>query len=288
MQSQSSKGPPVGSPAETPRPAAMAEPFLSEFRVLVRAGASVQDIHDIRGDAGYAAAAANVSDAYVEREVTRVRMHQRSLCPLLERYVGPVEIVLDVGCSTGGTTVAVALSPVLNPRLVVGVDPNGRALEAARVRGRGYALDADRLTFHQTRAGEQLPFPDATFDLTICVSVLEFISTLDGRYQIVNEMRRVTRPGGYVYLSTPSPFHLRELHSGLVFGDFIRRNGFPWASTPRQIRSMLNGCELIELEDYLAGQMAGRLKAFRLPVPRGLLRTVTPLLRWQKVLARVT
>lgn len=280
---------PSPEPSPTAREAAgMAEPYLSDFRVLVRAGASVQDIHDIRGDAGYASADALASEAYVEREVARVRMHQRSLCPLLEKYVGRVENVLDVGCSTGGTTVAVALSPVLKPGRVVGVDPNGRAVEAARVRGLGYHLDTERLSFQHTRAGERLPFPDGNFDLTLCVSVLEFVSTLDGRFQLVSEMRRVTRQGGYVYLSTPSPFHLRELHSGVLLGDFIRRDGFPWASTPRQIRSMLTGCELVALDGYLVEQMLRRLKASRLPVPRGLIRTVMPLLRWQKVLARVT
>jgi SAM-dependent methyltransferase len=107
----------------------MAEPFLSEFQAMVRAGASAQDIHDLPADAGFASTDAEVSDVYVRREVGRVRMHQRSLCPLLEKYVGPVDNILDVGCSTGGTTVAVALSQWLKPGRVVGVDPNGRALE---------------------------------------------------------------------------------------------------------------------------------------------------------------
>jgi SAM-dependent methyltransferase len=148
----------------------MAEPFLSEFQAMVRAGASAQDIHDLPADAGFASTDAEVSDAYVRREVGRVRMHQRSLCPLLEKYVGPVDNILDVGCSTGGTTVAVALSQWLKPSRVVGVDPNGRALEAARVRGLGYGLGPGLLSFRQNRVGRPLPFPDGSFDLTLCVS----------------------------------------------------------------------------------------------------------------------
>jgi hypothetical protein len=100
-------------------------------------------------------------------------------------------------------------------------------------------------------------------------------------------MRRVTRRGGHVYLSTPSPFHLRELHSGVLFGDFIRRSGFPWSSTPRQLRSMFKGCELVPLEHYLGQQILRRLKVPRLPLPRELVRTAMPLFRWQKLLARV-
>jgi SAM-dependent methyltransferase len=265
----------------------MREPYLSHFRSLIRAGASVQDIHDVGKGVGYAAGSVAVSAEYVEREVGRVGSHQASLCPLLERYVGRARRVLDVGCNTGGTTLAVALSPVLNPEKVVGVDPNATAVHAASVRARGYELAEERVSFLRIEPGRPLPFEGASFDLTMCVSVLEFVTTLAARVELVREMRRVTAPGGYVYLATPSPYHLRELHTRRVLGDFFRRDGYPWACTPGQLKAMFNGCELVRLHGYLAEKLVRKIKLPAAAVPGGLARCVTPLLRWQKLLARV-
>src|SRR6266446_1543850 len=102
----------------------MKEPFRSQFRELIRLGASSQDIHDASEPVGYAVASCAVGDRYIEREVGRVEAHQKSLLPLLEHFVGKVSSVLDVGCNTGGTTVALALSGVLRAEEVIGVDPN--------------------------------------------------------------------------------------------------------------------------------------------------------------------
>src|SRR5262249_12539541 len=79
---------------------------------------------------------------------------------------------------------------------------------------------------------EQLPVPDASFDLVLCTPVLEHC---DDPAQAVRELRRVVRPGGRVLASThgvmvyhPSPSdHWRWTHTGLrkLFGE----NG-DWAS----------------------------------------------------------
>jgi len=42
----------------------------------------------------------------------RVELHRESLNPLLERFVARAPRILDVGCGTGATTVAMALSDV--------------------------------------------------------------------------------------------------------------------------------------------------------------------------------
>jgi SAM-dependent methyltransferase len=265
----------------------MVEPFISQFRRLVRAGASVQDIHDAGGHTGFASGDATVTAAYVEREVSRVRTHQRSMCPLIEKYVEAAENVLDVGCNTGGSLVAVALSPIIRPRRSIGIDPNVRAIEVARVRARGHPLDDKTVSFLQTKPGERLPFPDGHFDLTVCVSVLEFVSTLEGRFQRVGEMRRVTRPGGHIYFATPNPYRLRQLHSRVFFGDFRRRDGFPCSSTPRQLRAMFEGCERIPVGEYVGREISERLTRRGLPVPKSLARAIVHLSPWQKVLVRV-
>jgi SAM-dependent methyltransferase len=248
----------------------MREPFLSEFVSAVREGAAARDIHDASREVGFAALRAGpVSEAFVGREVGRVGLHLKRLCPLLERHVGRAVSILDVGCGTGATTVALALSRLAADR-VVGVDPNALSVAAARLRALGHGLDAGRVEFRVIHSGAPLPFADAEFDLTVSVSVLEFISRPGGRAFFASELVRVTRPGGHVFLSTPNDFRLREHHTGRWLGNFRRSDGHPWSSTPRAIRRMFHGCQAVTTA---ATEVAGHL-----PAP----------LRWAAGVARIS
>jgi SAM-dependent methyltransferase len=231
---------------------AMKEPYLSEFQRLVRAGAGMQDIHDSKKAVGYASRAEVASEAWVRREVGRMEMHQKSLLPILEQYVGRVHSILDAGCSTGGTTVAMALSPVLAAEEIVGIDPDELSLPAAEVRAKGYDLSPDRIRFQHIKPGAPFPLPDDHFDLTVCVSVLEFLTTAEARQALAHEIQRVTRPGGHIFLATPTPFRLREHHTRRFLGDYFRTDGASWSSTPWQIRKMFDRCTRIPLHRYWA------------------------------------
>ncbi|MEJ7731664.1 MAG: class I SAM-dependent methyltransferase [Polyangiaceae bacterium] len=261
----------------------MREPHLSEFKELVRRGAGTLDIHDASSDSSYTVSI-EAYDALVQREVGRVDLHLRSLVPLLEAHVGHAARILDVGCSTGGTAVAMALSDKLAAEHIIGVDPNEASLEAARVRARMHEVD-DRVAFETTRAGAPLPFDDGAFDLVICVSVLEYVHRLDDRRALVDEMKRVTRPGGHILLITPSPFRLRDYHTKRVLGDLRRRDGYPWSSTPGQLASMLSGCEITWMRAWQLGHGLRKLGVPIDEVPErfGFLGMALP---WQKVLAR--
>ena len=67
---------------------------------------------------------------------------------------------------------------------------------------------------------EQLPLDDASFDLVLCIQVLEHV---DDPARAIRELHRVTRPGGRVLLSThgtqvfhPAPDdYWRWTHTGL-------------------------------------------------------------------------
>ena len=50
-------------------------------------------------------------------------------------------------------------------------------------------------------SAEQLPFASESFDLVICTQVLQYIPE---PRRAINEMARVLRPGGYLFLSVPS------------------------------------------------------------------------------------
>ena len=101
--------------------------------------------------------------------------------------------VLDVGCGFGWF-VLVALDA--GAARVVGVEPDEADLATARG-----SFAADRTTFARGSAID-LPFEDARFDTVVCWEVLEHIPK-DHERQAFAEFRRVLKPGGVFYMSTP-------------------------------------------------------------------------------------
>jgi ubiquinone/menaquinone biosynthesis C-methylase UbiE len=112
--------------------------------------------------------------------------------PLLRRYALPADPrILDAGCGTGEGSSRLA---ELFPRAqVLGVDIVDPHLELAR---RRYARLAPRLTFEHQSIFE-LQAADRSFDLTVCRHVLHSIPHAD---QVIAELARVTRRGGYLHL----------------------------------------------------------------------------------------
>lgn len=258
----------------------MDEPYRSRFIDLVRRGAASRDMHDTDGQGSYDSdGGAIVSERFVDRELRRVAQHASSLClPLVDR-LGSAPAILDVGCGTGGTTVALALSS-LTPRETIGIDASAAAIDAARIRAQGHGLDPGRVRFLHVVAGHPLPFANDAFDLVTCVSVLEFIGSPAAREALVAEMLRVARPGGYLYIATPSPFRLRDLHAHRWLGDWRREAGYPWSSTGASLRRMLDGYRVESLASRRArldpriGRMAWLVPAIAWALP------------WQRLLAR--
>ncbi|MFT3697016.1 MAG: class I SAM-dependent methyltransferase [Kofleriaceae bacterium] len=261
----------------------MDEPYLSQFRALIADHAASRDVHDQPDGRGFASDHGTASDAFVAREVGRVAVHQRSLVPLLAP-VGHAANILDFGCGTGGTTLAIALAKQFKAEHVIGVDANPRAIAAARVRATSYHGDKPTLSFQPTIPGEPLPFVRNSFDLVTSVSVLEFITDHDGRAKVIADLQRVVRPGGYVFIATPRPW-FREYHSRRWLGDFDREPGFPWSSSTRELRAWFAGWQEISLEVPLAAIAATRAPWAKplLGATRSLLPHVT---RWQKRLFR--
>lgn len=93
---------------------------------------------------------------------------------------------LDVGCGTGALCAAVL--DQCAPASVSAIEPSEGFLKAARERL------GDRVVL-QLGGATDLAFADASFDVTVCGLVLNFIP--DGRAGLA-AMRRVTRPGGCI------------------------------------------------------------------------------------------
>ena len=125
--------------------------------------------------------------------------------------------VLDVGCSTGRFTGAIQRAGAS----VVGVDldPGMLTVAAANIGGPRLVADAHRL-----------PFATGAFDLTVALTLLEFV---EDPARVVAELARVTRPGGRLLvaaLNRASPW-------GLVHRRRLRRP--PWRAARLLTRSTL-------------------------------------------------
>lgn len=92
---------------------------------------------------------------------------------------------LDVGCGPGALTGA--LSEVLGPDHVTAIDPSELFVEACARR----RPDVDV----RVGSAEALPFADHSYDVSLAQLVVNF---MDEPQAGVDEMRRVTRPGGVV------------------------------------------------------------------------------------------
>lgn len=106
--------------------------------------------------------------------------------------------VLDVGCGVGhwGRT----LAPILPPDArLTGIDREARWVEAAAAKAAERGL-TERFRY-QVGTADALDFPDASFDLVTCQTVLIHVRDAAA---VVKEMTRVTRPGGVVLLAEPN------------------------------------------------------------------------------------
>ena len=99
--------------------------------------------------------------------------------------------VLDLGCAGGFMAEAIADRGAA----VTGIDPAADAVAAARA----HAEATGRAITYDTGVGEALPYPDATFDIVVCVDVLEHVSDLA---QVLAEVARVLKPGGVFLFDT--------------------------------------------------------------------------------------
>ena len=137
------------------------------------------------------------------------------------------ETVLDIGCGTGDLVIAFQRLSVN----AMGLDINKRALLFASRLGSGFqCADIEK----------SWPIKDNTVDILTALEVLEH---LHNPSHFIAEARRILRPGGFVFITTPSPIpmvspalhfilqrdkceeHISE-HNKLWWTQQFRRGGF--------------------------------------------------------------
>lgn len=159
-------------------------------------------------------------EAYVSWRATPLgviteAIEQRLILDLMGDPVGAR--VLDAGCGDGALVCAAASRGAE----ATGLDPDLAMLAAARSHAAKAGL---RARFLEGRT-EQIPFPDATFDVVVSVAVLCFVSDAAGA---VREMARVLRPGGRLVLG--------ELGRWSVWAAIRRLRGWLGSSTWKAAR----------------------------------------------------
>jgi ubiquinone/menaquinone biosynthesis C-methylase UbiE len=103
--------------------------------------------------------------------------------------------ILDVGCGTG---------EYIQRANELGFSASG--IEPAEAM-RKAAIDKNPGSMILDGVATELPFPDGTFDLVICIEVLRYLHSADNR-QALREMHRVLKPGGTMFLTMVNRYAL--------------------------------------------------------------------------------
>jgi SAM-dependent methyltransferase len=124
----------------------------------------------------------------------------------------PGNKILDVGCGDGTAELSLGRLRISQLKLFA-IDRNFARVQRAAAEGRSH-------NYRLALAGAdvtQLPFGTGVFDATFCVAVLQHVSDVEGA---VDELARVTRPGGRVLTVEPDN-SARYWHSSLASGERV-------------------------------------------------------------------
>lgn len=130
------------------------------------------------------------------------RYFEKDLRPLLAH-----KEVLDLGCFTGGRSVA--WFQRYNLKSIAGIDVSPPYIKAAMNFAKAMAIKAH----FETATAENQPFKNDTFDAILSYDVFEHVQEVSA---VLNECYRVLKPGGRLFLVFPSYLHPTEHHLDLV------------------------------------------------------------------------
>jgi ubiquinone/menaquinone biosynthesis C-methylase UbiE len=96
------------------------------------------------------------------------------------------------------------------------LDYNPAYCRIARLRAERYSLQLPIAV----GAGEHLPYPQESFDLVVCMDVLEHVADPKA---VLEEIERVLKPGGTVLTTVPNRHAFRDPHYHLPFINWLPR-----------------------------------------------------------------
>jgi 2-polyprenyl-6-hydroxyphenyl methylase / 3-demethylubiquinone-9 3-methyltransferase len=167
--------------------------------------------------------------------------------------------VLDIGC--GGGFLAEEFAAL--GCHVTGVDPAAASVAAARAHAAGRGLRID----YRVGSGEELPVPDAAFDVACCCDVLEHVRDPD---RVVSETARVLEPGGLYLFDTINRTLASKLLAIKVMQQWpltrltdVAIHDWDMFVTPAEMRAILERHGLVPGEVTGLGARANPLAALR-------------------------
>lgn len=135
---------------------------------------------------------------------------------LVLEYLVPVQgkRILEVACGRGG------FASVLASRgaIMCGADFSTAALQICRQKASQDIMPSSRIAFSRADA-HHLPFATCAFDLVISCETIEHLTDPSAALQ---EMARVCKPGGLLYLTTPNYLNLMGLY--LLYDAILRKD----------------------------------------------------------------
>ena len=128
-------------------------------------------------------------------EITEALEHR-----VILRLTGPLQgqSVLDVGCGDGTLAAVCARNGAAR---IFGCDPDPRMVTRAQDR----AMRGNFRIALAVARSQALPFPDSSFDVVTCITVLTFVADANNA---IREMARVLRPGGRLVIGDLSKWSL--------------------------------------------------------------------------------
>jgi ubiquinone/menaquinone biosynthesis C-methylase UbiE len=140
-------------------------------------------------------------DAFIKKlELQAIETSEERIPLYLRVGLKDADTILDVGCGSGMVTRDIAH---LTKGKVIGIDGSDYMIKVAKE----ILKDYDNIEL-KVGSAENLPFDDNTFDIVTCNLLLMWA---DDPQKVVNEMARVTKPGGIV-LATLEPDYGGKLH----------------------------------------------------------------------------
>lgn len=148
---------------------------------------------------------------------------------VLERMTG-TEVVLDIACGTGFGSNMLAEKA----SRVIGGDIDSSVIALNKKEWLRNNLDFQKLD------ATQLPFEDDTFDVLVSFETIEHSKEYDA---MLNEFKRVTKPGGLLFISTPNIYV--NSPSGIVTNPYHTQEFTPEAFNNLIFEKKFNGYDFL-------------------------------------------
>jgi ubiquinone/menaquinone biosynthesis C-methylase UbiE len=126
--------------------------------------------------------------------MTKLMRADQARRTLLEQaQIRPAHRILDLGCGTGSLTIQ--LKQLYPDTVVVGLDPDPKALARARYKAAGEAVSIQL----DQGFGDELPYADASFDRVLSSLMFHHLPT-EEKGKTLRAVRRVLKPRGEFHM----------------------------------------------------------------------------------------